>query len=143
MTNLNVLYKIVLLVCFYHSPFPFLFSHIIVGIACMDSTGNITSVNKTFEQMIGYSESELTSTPVSEMLHPDDVARARGGMRQVVSGETQSVDMPLRFIHKVSHNVVWAVASLMQIEKVYILFLPVLSSPLPLLSSPLLPLPVA
>ena len=76
--------------------------------------------------MLGYSESELNaSLAVSDMLHPDDVAHARTVMRQVTTGETQSVDLPVRFIHKVSHSVVPVVASLMQIEKVH------LSSPSP------------
>lgn len=92
--------------------------------------------NKTFGQMLGYSESDLSfpptppnvQTPSSHLLqivdvvHQDDVSQARGAVRQIVCGEISSIDLPLRFIHKTTRNIVWGVASFMAIEKVSTIF---------------------
>lgn len=114
-----------------------MFQHCVIGIACLDLNGAITMANKTFGQMMGYPESELSKlqqpshlptlaqTPaqaqcvqqIADMVHPEDAAHARGVLRQLASGEAQTMDVPLRFMHKQLHSVVWGVASFVSIEK--------------------------
>lgn len=101
-----------------------LFQACIIGIACLDNNGAITMANKTFGQLAGFSESELSQVQssqtqlIADLVHPDDSTQARNVVRQITSGELHSFDLPLRFLTQNSRTVVWGVASFMSAEKV-------------------------
>jgi PAS domain S-box-containing protein len=45
------------------------------GIAIMEKSGNLTFVNQTLCNMVGYTQEEMLGTPFSAYLHPEDIER--------------------------------------------------------------------
>jgi len=83
----------------------------------MDSNGTVTMANKAFGQMLGSSADSELPPPLLDLVHPDDVADARGALRELVSGDVSVRELPLRFVHLHQHSVIWGVASFMSFEK--------------------------
>jgi PAS domain S-box-containing protein len=48
--------------------------------------GEFKRVNESFLRLLGYTKPELFSRTALEILHPDDVERARGALAQLAKG---------------------------------------------------------
>jgi len=56
-------------------------------LAVADTEGRFTKVNPAFTEILGYSEQELLSTPIVDLIHPDDQETTLDEYEKNVSGE--------------------------------------------------------
>ncbi|MBF0336726.1 MAG: PAS domain S-box protein [Nitrospirae bacterium] len=78
-----------------------------VGIAIIAShTGNFIRINKTYCDIVGYSENEMLSLAFQEITHPEDIQPDLDNMRRLISGEISMFKMEKRYIRK-DAEVVW------------------------------------
>jgi PAS domain S-box-containing protein len=83
------------------------FDHAMTGIGEMTPTGEIVRVNSYFCQLTGYTQDELRSMRVQDIVFPDDRAADLAGMRRLQSGEIGSYSTVKRYLRK-DGSVVWA-----------------------------------
>lgn len=65
----------------------------------VDCDNRIVFVSDACETLLGYRADELTGTPITDYMHPDDLAETRASIARVMSGQTHS-DFHNRYIHK-------------------------------------------
>jgi PAS domain S-box-containing protein len=83
-----------------------IFESTTLGIKVLDLDGNILQTNSSFQQMIGYTESELLGNNFQDFIHPDDVNRAS----KLFHGLKVSGIPFFRFEHRAVHkdgSIVW------------------------------------
>jgi PAS domain S-box-containing protein len=68
--------------------------------------GRLIQVNKTFCQLVGYSEQELLAASWTDLTHPDDLGPALRRRAQLYTDPDGCLDAELRYIHRTG-NVVW------------------------------------
>jgi len=83
-----------------------IFEHSTVGKSITTLDGKIKT-NKTFRQILGYTEEELSATKWQGFTHPDDALRDQNNLNSIISGEHSSLRWEKRYIHKDGH-IVWA-----------------------------------
>jgi len=92
-----------------------MFSQAPLGIALIHSlNGRILQVNPMFEEIVGRTDNELSTTDWMTITHPEDVQEVLDNMAKLNAGETSGFQMEIRYIHKNGH-VIWinmALASL-------------------------------
>ncbi len=71
-----------------------------IAIALLDAAGRIIEHNRPFATLVGYDDEELRDRPIAELLHPDDVPRARADLRQAVEHHRDLVIGERRYIRK-------------------------------------------
>jgi PAS domain S-box-containing protein len=59
-------------------------------IYALDRHGMVAYVSPVIESLTGYTPAELTGHTFANMIHPEDVARARGNYERVLSGQAQT-----------------------------------------------------
>jgi len=74
------------------------FSLVMVTMVGVD--GHFTKVPPTLSKLLGYSEEELLSMNVEQLIHPDDLEDDRLHRQRILSGEVQSLDIELRLVPK-------------------------------------------
>jgi PAS domain S-box-containing protein len=79
-----------------------------VGRCLVSMEGRFFKVNKTWCNMLGYSESELLSKTFREVTHPDDLEQGNEWVRKLIAGSATHMDLEKRYLHK-SGYVVWGV----------------------------------
>jgi PAS domain S-box-containing protein len=79
------------------------FQSCVIGLACCDGKGQISAVNRSFNQLIGYADSELVDKSFLSVLSTEDAEAIKLVLQQLVNGDSTPVDMPLRLLHKHSH----------------------------------------
>lgn len=92
------------------SLFEQLYTHAPIGIAVASHVNGLwLQLNPAFCQMLGYEEAELTDTPVTDLLFPEDVdmERFRCECWDMANGLTQMFETELRLIRK-NGSLVWA-----------------------------------
>lgn len=80
------------------------FSLVMVTLITLD--GHFGKVPPTLAKLLGYSEQELLAKNVEELIHPDDIEDDRKHQERIVRGESKSLDIELRLLHK-SGAIVW------------------------------------
>lgn len=75
------------------------------GIARIHPDGTLTFVNQAFCEMLGYSESELIGKTIWEISHPDDAARGRRTLEQMLM-DGGNAQIEKRFIRK-NGSILW------------------------------------
>ncbi len=83
------------------------FEQAAVGIAHVASDGHWLRVNRKFQEMLGYSETELLQLTFQELTHPDDLEKDLACFRQLHDGEIKSFTMEKRYLCKDGH-ILWA-----------------------------------
>nr|WP_256489238.1 PAS domain S-box protein [Dyella lutea] len=73
-------------------------SHAAVGIAVASTDGRWLEMNQRFCDILGHSRDELLGAHVADFAHPDDRERGLAMARQVLQGDTEALDMELRFL---------------------------------------------
>lgn len=82
-----------------------LFENSPVGKA-MTSTNGILKVNKSFCEIVGYTEEELLSKKYMEVTHPDDIKERESIICSIIAGEKNTARFESRYIHK-NGNIIW------------------------------------
>jgi PAS domain S-box-containing protein len=91
------------------------FERAALGISLIDLQGRVLSVNKVFQEMLGYGEEELRGKPLTELIHADDRKRTLELFRELASGGRESYQMEKRY-HWKNGQYLWCrvTASLVQ-----------------------------
>lgn len=71
-----------------------------VGIAHMSVDGEWIRINKKLCNILGYSRSELLSTPIADIIHPDDLQEGYRKDQKLIDGEWDSYVTEKRYITK-------------------------------------------
>lgn len=77
-----------------------------VGMAITDSNGKFIRTNPCYQQMVGYSESELRQMLFTDNMLPEDIQDNLRLRERVLSGEDTSYQMEKRLLHKDGH-IIW------------------------------------
>ncbi len=98
--------------------FDAVFNNIGIGVAIVDVNGHLLKVNSVFENMLGYSESELKQLEVQQFTHQDDYEADYAQYQTLLKGETKSYSIKKRYIHK-SGKIIWVklIVSVIRDEK--------------------------
>lgn len=84
-----------------------IFESAAIGIGLADLEGGILETNSAFQQMLGYSESELRGSYYAVFTAPEDVDVDQAFYRQLVTGERDSYQLEKRYIRS-DQQLVWA-----------------------------------
>ncbi len=77
------------------------FEQAAVGFVEVDmQTKRCSRANPAFCKMMGYTQAELLGMSVMELTHPDDVMASIAAMKQLYSGECQTLNLEKRYIRK-------------------------------------------
>ncbi|HEY0777832.1 MAG TPA: EAL domain-containing protein [Gemmatirosa sp.] len=73
-----------------------IFNHAAVGIVLLDPEGMILEANRAFQQIVGYSLSELRAMRASDLALPEDAVITRDPVRSLIAGEVDRVTVEMR-----------------------------------------------
>jgi PAS domain S-box-containing protein len=82
-------------------------SHAPIGMAIINTEGRILEANNSFQEMLGYTEDELTAMVVSDFTHPEDVEDSTTLIRNLLKGESEHLRIEKRYCRK-NGSTVWA-----------------------------------
>ncbi len=85
--------------------FKYLFDYSVIGKSITYLDGKV-DVNKSFVNMLGYSQQEMQDKKWRELTHPDDIELTQNEIDKLISGETKSARFIKRFIHK-NGSTIW------------------------------------
>ncbi|MBA3673021.1 MAG: PAS domain S-box protein [Gemmatimonadaceae bacterium] len=71
-----------------------------VGIAIVDTDGVIQDTNPAFQQLLGYTASELRGRPSRELSPPEDAVATLQPVRDILAGRIQSDTVEKRYVRK-------------------------------------------
>jgi two-component system, cell cycle sensor histidine kinase and response regulator CckA len=77
-----------------------IFENTAVGVALVTTEGRISECNPAFQQMLGYSASELIHRSYLEITHPDDVEADAALAHEVLSGQRDTYAIEKRYLRK-------------------------------------------
>ncbi len=83
------------------------FEYAPIGMAMVAPDGHWLKINHALQNVIGYTEQELTSKTFQDITHPDDLELDLNYVSRLLAGELQSYQMEKRYFHK-SGEIVWA-----------------------------------
>ncbi|MFP4641329.1 MAG: PAS domain S-box protein [Dehalococcoidia bacterium] len=86
------------------------FEHAAIGMAMWTLEGRIFRVNRSFCDMLGYTEEEMLGKKGREIMHPDDWEIERKELKELLEGNVDSIHGARRHIHKQGHAV-WGFSS--------------------------------
>ncbi|WIM38515.1 PAS domain S-box protein [Paenibacillus sp. PK4536] len=78
-----------------------LFEHNPTGINALSIDGTYLAMNKSMEDLLGYTNEDLKNKPFEPVAHPDDLARTNYHFELAKKGETQTYE--IRTFHKDGH----------------------------------------
>jgi diguanylate cyclase (GGDEF)-like protein/PAS domain S-box-containing protein len=81
------------------------FEHAPIGMALTSTDGRLFRVNRALVQILGRGESELLSSSILDLSHPDDRDMCRESMGRLLSGATASCQLEQRYLHHDGHPV--------------------------------------
>ena len=76
-----------------------------IGIGIEGLHGEFLQVNKAFCDIVGYSKDELSRLTASALTHSEDVAADTEYRQQLLSGQSKTVRLEKRYVHKNGHPV--------------------------------------
>src|SRR5262249_39622982 len=76
------------------------------GVNYIDVKGRWIAVNPAMQQMLGYSQNELSGMHFSDISNPEDSARQSELFRQLIAGEINHYHMENRYIRK-DDTILW------------------------------------
>jgi PAS domain S-box-containing protein len=86
-----------------------------IGMAVVDMQGHPIKLNPALQQMLGYSEQELSRMAFPEFTHPDDRDLDWGLFREVVAGKRDQYEIEKRFLKK-HGGVLWGLLTVSLIK---------------------------
>jgi PAS domain S-box-containing protein len=87
-----------------------------LGIKVLDLDGNILQTNPAFQEMLGYTDTELTGQHFQNFIHPDDTAQAQRLFLAVKNKGVSNFRFEHRTMHK-NQTPVWAKTSFAVVRK--------------------------
>ncbi len=81
------------------------FEHAPIGMALTSVDGRLFRVNRALVQILGRGESELLTSSILDLSHPDDRELCRDSMVRLLSGATASCQLEQRYLHHDGHPV--------------------------------------
>lgn len=84
-----------------------IFQNAAIGMAVLDSKGNLLESNPALSQMLGYGPDELRTLSFVDFTHPDDVALDWGLYQELVAGKRQNYQIEKRYYRK-DGQLIWA-----------------------------------
>jgi len=81
-----------------------------IGMALSDADGKLFRVNRSFADMLGYTQRDLLGMTIAELTHSDDWVVNKREMQRLSAGETTSYHLEKRYLHADGH-VIWASVS--------------------------------
>ena len=81
------------------------FEHAPIGMALISIDGRLFRVNRALVQILGRGESELLSSSILDLSHPDDRELCRESMARLLSGAIASCQLEQRYLHHDGHPV--------------------------------------
>jgi PAS domain S-box-containing protein len=86
------------------------FNDAAIGMALVDESARYVQVNRTFCQMLGYSEEELLKTDFASLTHPDDRGKNLDLLHKLFGGEIPAYVLEKRYITR-ANAVIWVQVS--------------------------------
>ena len=83
------------------------FKYAATGIALISLEGNITDVNESLCNMVGYKREELLNSNFSNFTYPPDLPKIVARLKGALSGNFNTYQMEKRYLHK-DGSIVWA-----------------------------------
>ena len=81
------------------------FEHAPIGMALTSIDGRLFRVNRALVQILGRGESELLTSSIVDLSHPDDREQCRETIVRLLSGATASCQLEQRYLHHDGHPV--------------------------------------
>jgi len=82
-----------------------------IGMALVDMEGSWLQVNNALCRITGYSQSELVTTTLRELAHPDDVDLDMLMLQQLIKGQIPSYQVEKRYRHRWGHFI-WVLVTI-------------------------------
>jgi PAS domain S-box-containing protein len=86
------------------------FADAAVGLSITDLQGRFVRVNRSYCELTGYTEAELTARDFQSITHPDDLPRTLAKFQSLLSGNISSFLIEKRYIRK-DAIIVWVLSS--------------------------------
>ncbi|HEB02953.1 MAG TPA: PAS domain S-box protein, partial [Nitrospirae bacterium] len=83
-----------------------LFDSHLIGVAITTLEGKIRSANKTFQDILGFTESELQSMSIKDITHPGDIEKNMKLFNDTVKRKLKQYGMEKRYFHK-NGRILW------------------------------------
>lgn len=81
-----------------------------IGMMLVDLDWQITRVNRSLCDMLGYAGDELLTRSFQDITHPDDISSDLDLVRQMIAGDISDYRLEKRYFHKDGH-VIWMLLS--------------------------------
>jgi PAS domain S-box-containing protein len=94
------------------------FENATIGMVLADTDDRCLAANRTFCEMIGYSEAELLQLEFSSITHPSDLYADLENTRQLIANEVSAFQVNRRLLHK-SGRVLWTFVSASSVNDAY------------------------
>ena len=95
--------------------FDAIFNSSTLGVALADIQGNFTTINKTFQKMLGYKTGELVGHNFSEITHPDDLQSNLEGREDFLKNDINSYSTEKRYMRK-NGSAIWVQISVSKVR---------------------------
>jgi diguanylate cyclase (GGDEF)-like protein/PAS domain S-box-containing protein len=86
------------------------FDYAAIGMALVSPEGNWLRVNRSFCEIVGFSEAELLVSDFQAITHPDDLGNELAEMYRMTVGEILTSQVEKRYVHRFGHDV-WVSSS--------------------------------
>lgn len=80
------------------------------GIHLIDVNGKFLKANQRFVELLGYSEQELLKMKLSDVTHPDNIAKTQEKLEALVSGKISHFEAEKRYIRKTGEELICNIA---------------------------------
>jgi PAS domain S-box len=87
------------------------FNHSAIGMAVSAIDGRVLRTNKSFCEILGYSDSELKNLKFSDITYEDDLETEGKNIKELLAGKKHSFQMEKRYLHK-QGNSIWAILNI-------------------------------
>lgn len=77
-----------------------IFDHAVVGIGLVDTQGRWLNVNRSAQEMLGYTHAEFLQMRYLDITHPDDYATSQTRFAALLAGEVSDYSLEKRYIRK-------------------------------------------
>ena len=89
------------------------FDHAAIGIALVDTNGRLSATNPALQQFLGYTEDELTSRKLYQMVPDEDADEIASALAAIASGALPDLTIEQRYTRR-DGEVVWAALTMSQ-----------------------------
>lgn len=81
------------------------FDYAAIGMALVSPKGSWLRVNRSLCEIVGFSETELLASDFQTITHPDDLGNDLAEMYRMTAGETLTLQVEKRYVHRLGHDV--------------------------------------